>query len=393
MNGIRKFSSAAVLVAACAVVGVGAIAAQPVPLRTVQELAPDAADTPVLNRAIRLVPLSSGSLFAIQAETDSWDTKAVTGRLLRQDGSQRPFLAVSYVQPGVNGQIARPAAGTAGQVYAVAMFQDGDTLAMSIGWSDEAGESHNAIAIVSLTHGQRNLIEMPGTVRDLSAGPGDLLLAVTYLPSRASRETGTPMLTILDTRGSVHGEAFPLPVDADTRTIGDAVHKSRLVQSRNGGFALYDQPRRRLVLFSIKTSPGELGRQPLPSMLLERMGNWPVPASFSQRLDAAISVDRTVSLAERKTPTDSVLGIHVEKDGTIAMVANARGDAHTRITRFAQDGSSPSEWISATPWQSMYWENDEPIGVTQQGETAILEGISFRDAGPQVQKLKQTENN
>ena len=346
--------------------------------REVQELRPGEPTTMILTHSNRVLSFGDGSLIALRAETESWDKKAQTATLIRPDGTQEVFLASKQVVPGIHEEVPRPESGTAGQVYGAALFPDGDTLALSIGWADEKGVSRNAIAITSPTFRERNLILMDGTVRDLVAGPGDLLLVVTYLPDRTSA-SGSPLLTIVDTRGVVHGEAFPLSSGSSTREIGDAVHRSRLAQLSSGRYALYDHSQGRIFVFTLTVPTSVSAKAPLPSMLHEARGSWPELANFSAGFDVTPRVERVIDLAADGGPPDSLLGIHLSKNGGITVVGNSRRDAsHTTVKTYPSDGTSPSVWSSASPWRVAYWVDEAAVGVSEQGDVAILESVGPR---------------
>lgn len=344
--------------------------------RSVEEVAGDTREGQLLRTAQRVIPLTAGSRLLIHLESNTWEKGAI-GATLVTHGTAKTYWAENFIP----GDVARPAPHTVGQIYSGALFPDGDTLALSIGWVDRNGGSHNAIAISSLLHGQRNLIEADGTVRDLVPGPGSSLVAVTYLPSR--EKSGVPLLTVLDTRGFVHGEFFPLPVGADTLTIGEAVHTARLERIDETHFALYREQVPDVSIVEISLPSKVVGQKALPTMLLERM-TWPVKAVFPEAPNATASVVKAIAVRDPEGIPDSrrerlTLGVHTDKEGSVTVVrASNKGRPHTTVTRY-RSGTAPASWSPATPWQTAYWTGKTLVGVANQGDVTVLESVTFEE--------------
>ncbi len=344
--------------------------------RSVEEIARETREARLLRTAHRVIPLTAGSRLLVHLESNAWEKGAIGGTLVTP-GTAKTFWAENFI----TGNVALPTPNTVGQIYSGALFPDGDTLALSIGWVDRNGSSHNAIAISSLLHGRRNLIEADGTVRDLVPGPGSSLVAITYLPSRG--KSGAPLVTVLDTRGFVHGEFFPLPIGADARTIGEAVHTARLERIDETHFALYREQVPDVSIVEISLPSKVVGQKALPAMLLEKM-TWPVKAIFPETPDATASVVKALAVPDPEGIPDSprerlTLGVHAEKDGSATVVrASNKGRPHTTVTRY-RSGFAPVSWSPATPWQTAYWTGKTLVGVASQGDVTVLENVIFEE--------------
>src|SRR3984893_1978502 len=235
-------------------------------LRSVEEVPSTVATASALSKAHRVIAFADGSRFAIHHEPNTWEKSAIGATLTRPDGKTKMFWAENFV-PENMGKDSRPAPNTVGQIYGATLFADGDTMAVSIGWVDGQGRSHNAIGIRSLSKGLQNLIELDGTVRDLVAGPGNLLLAVVYLPERTRQTVGSPLLIALDTKGVVHGEFLRFPVGVDTHTIGDSVHKPRLERIDATHFSFYRDIDPTVSVLEVTSSANWAKESPTPKLV------------------------------------------------------------------------------------------------------------------------------
>jgi len=346
--------------------------------RSVEELTAGVAATSSLSNAHRVIAFSDGSRLALHHEPNTWEKNAIGATLTMSDGKTKGFWAENFIPEGI-GKESRPAPHTVGQIYGGTLFSDNDTMALSLGWVDAQGKSHNAIAIRSLAKGNQNLIEFDGTVRDVAAGPGNLLVAVAYLPGRIRGGDGSPLLIVLDTKGVIHGECCHLSPNADLHTIGDSVHKARLERVDDTHFAFYLEAQSTISSLEIAASPDAIKASPTPKLV-----RWPVNASYSGAERVDLTVKNVIQLADAEIvaiPDGLTTAFHADRNGMVTLVRSyARPRPHTTVLRYRSGETEAEVWSPGTPWRAAYWMGDILVGVTDQGRDAtVLESVKFRN--------------
>ncbi|MGH9364193.1 MAG: hypothetical protein ACRD1B_02860 [Thermoanaerobaculia bacterium] len=376
MNRFETFLLTAVL-GAVVVASTADTASLHVNTRSVEELSSAVAATSSLSKAHRVIAFPDGSLLTLHHEPNTWERNAIGATLTRPDGKTKVFWAENFVPEGI-GKDSRPAPRTVGQIYGGTLFPDGDTMAISLGWVDTQGKSHNAIGIRSLSKGLQNLIELDGTVRDLAAGPGNLLLAVVYLPGRMRAGEGSPLLIALDTKGVIHGEFFRLAPNADLHTIGDSVHKARVERIDDTHFSFYQDLESTVSSLEIGASADAVRASPTPKLV-----RWPVKASYSGAESVNLLVKNSIHLADPEIATKSAgltTAVHTDKDGSVTVVRSySQPRPHTTVLQYRSGETDPKVWSPATPWRAAYWMGDILVGVANQGDATVLESVKFQN--------------
>ncbi len=345
--------------------------------RSVEELKGGTSEAVLFSQAIRVVVLPDGSRFVIRSVPARSEKNAIGASLLSTRGDARALYAANWIRPGISAATQMPFPGSLGQIYSGARFPDGRTTVVSVGWADSQGRSHNGIAVLDGIALLRNLIEVPGTVRDLAVGPGNTLLAVTYLTSRLQGDGGTPLLTVLDTNGVVHGEFFPSTASADL--LVPAVGHARLQGLGKNRFAFYDDLTSTVRLFQLQVPEKTAGQVSTPSVKA-----FPVQAWFLATPDATAMLETTLTLpvspgvlhSERPPILQSV---HISPDDSVNITREivSGGRPQTLITRYAKSGAIVGSWSPSNPWRAAFWDGEFLTGIVNQGDLTVLETVSF----------------
>ena len=165
-------------------------------------------------RAIRTVDLGSDGQLVIERARDAADTSPMVGEIVRADGTVSSRLrAADFLPPD------KSMPRTAGQIYGAAVIDDGQALAVSIGWTNAKGRNINGIAILDRAGTDwvpRRVIVLNGSVRDLAAGPGNTIFAVTTDVARSRAQQAVPLITVLDPAGNFYGQLFPTNDDPES---------------------------------------------------------------------------------------------------------------------------------------------------------------------------------
>lgn len=135
----------------------------------------------LFRNAVRAFRLDDASTFVTVRSAGA--ESAITGAIIDRDGRIQ-LLEASRLLP-----TRFVMAGTRGQIFAAALLTDENNLAVSVGWTNPAGRNINGIVLLHRISGDwspRNVIVVPGSVRDLAAGPDAGVLAVTTEPGPGS---------------------------------------------------------------------------------------------------------------------------------------------------------------------------------------------------------------
>lgn len=196
------------------------------------------------NSAIRIVSLSNGNRAVIHPVDDPvW--KAIVVSLIRQNVETvfKPaqWLGTEPLAPG-----------TAGQVFTIAPLRNGQAVA-SVAWVDASHAIHMDLVVLDPALHARSHFEVPGGVRDVAAGPGDTLLAVTFDATRHQTTKDAPLLELFSIDGKKLAEFLSLESSVSIPDGIAIVHQARLI-GNNGHYALLDAVRRQAILFHLRRS-------------------------------------------------------------------------------------------------------------------------------------------
>lgn len=202
----------------------------------------------LFENALRVVPLSDQSLLVINS-SKRFEANAMVATLIGRDGQRQNFAATDWLPAAfVSPQ-------TAGQIYSAAILDDGNTVAVSIGWTNASGRNINGIVVLDKS-GQkwqpRNAIVMRGSVRDIAAGPANSIAAMTVTPDRTQAKARNDIV-LLSTAGKIlmqlqpWGKSDHNSAEAEERAIA-----ARLQRVGNTDLAVFDLTGKVVTVFRLK---------------------------------------------------------------------------------------------------------------------------------------------
>lgn len=146
-----------------------------------------------------------------------------------------------------------------GRVFSASAFPDGRTLAVAYGWNEPKWRNVpvQVVAIVDWngqTWSKRRNINFIGNVRDVVAGPDNLVLAVTSNGRSidTAAKLGPPLLTIVDVDGHSRGTFFRAPLESFD---GPTAIRSRLLKLGDRRYALLDTTLNVVHVFEVSSTP------------------------------------------------------------------------------------------------------------------------------------------
>jgi hypothetical protein len=147
-----------------------------------------------------------------------------------------------------------------GRIFSASAFSDGRTLAVAFGWN-EPKWGNVPVQVVAIldwngkSWSKRRNINFIGNVRDVVAGPDNLVLAVTSNGRSIDpvAKLGPPLLTIVDVDGHSRGTFFRAPLASFD---GPTAIRSRLLQVGDRRFALLDTTLNVVHVFSVQPTAG-----------------------------------------------------------------------------------------------------------------------------------------
>jgi hypothetical protein len=275
--------------------------------------------------------------------------------------------------------------GTTGQFQAAAMFSDGKTFVISLGWNDASGHGQNGIFVAERPQGKagligKHLIRVQGMVSDLMAGPGNLFFALTNMKGPLGVR---PTLAVFDTSGRVHGTSFPFPTPRDDGSQLARMINSILLQAGGNRVAVYDSETDKVHFFTFIVPTG-LPATPAPGLGASAT---PKDVDNSRPFDVALTEERSVSVAA--LPGDLGLikpsrttAAHIARDGSVFLVRSIVTEGRkvrTIVCRYDAGGALIGTWFPAAPYRAAYFTGDTLTGVVVQGreETVTLESAVF----------------
>jgi hypothetical protein len=364
---------------------------------SVQEISDGQVGPNVYSEAIRIIGLSDGSSVVLHPFIRDDEKQALAG------AEASPILATIFLTPGgvhtrhmaanwirrsrltERDQGSDAAAGTVGQFYGATLLSDGKTLAFSVGWSDRRGQSHNGVFLAergSTVPGLVGLkmIDVPGRVADIMAGPGNLLLAVTEIPSRRGNGRQPPLVSVLDTNGHLRGGLAGAP---DSPSPGDraARLRSRLIRIDETTYALYDAEFNRLIRVHLTAGSfaSHSARPSTTSDAIVKLADSPTAEVSISELSSISLSENPESLALTKSPRTTA--VHVTRDGSILTVRSivAAKQVRTLVSRYDSSGKLLGTWSPAVPFRAAYFIGDILAAVSFHPgpETTALEFVTF----------------
>lgn len=299
----------------------------------------------VLREGRALFPLADGSLWVTHPAPAEREPSALAVTRFGEDGSARVFLVSDWLPKGT---IPR---GRCGQVYAVALMDDG-RLAASAGWTD-GRQSHNGIFVLRVredgTHDTDHLIKLPGVAR-IAGGPGNTILAVT---SDASRENGGPLVTLFSAEGRVLGSLLEQSGRFSPAEAARNASSTILQRVSDTQFALYDPTGEQVFIFDVDRAGSEMILTPRRIFFI---GD------------------------DASTANVPVLGIETWPNGDLLVVRSGRirGAPGTQLTVYKRDHSVKQTAVLDRPWNAMFREKNRIRGVVLRGEVR-LDNVLLRD--------------
>jgi hypothetical protein len=304
-----------------------------------EEVSPKAA--PAYTSAIRIVSLADGNRAVIHPVDDPlW--KAIVVSLIRQN--------VETVFKPAQWLVTEPLVpGTAGQVFTIAPLRNGQAVA-SVAWVDASRTIHMDLVVLDAVLHARSHFEVPGGVRDVAAGPGSTLLAVTFDATRHQRTKDAPLLELFSTDGKKLAEFLSLEPSVSVPDGIAIVHQARLIEN-SGHYALLDAVRHQAILF-------HFGQASDGSYVLVRDSQYAIDASPAG-----------VSFASFGTAAATMDG------ETVTIVRQGYQDhaPATLVLRYVPGGSVTLVTSLRPPLNSSFWEGGVLKGVFQSGDVTAIQ--------------------
>ena len=311
--------------------------------------------------AYRAQALPDGSRVVIYRSPVAAEQFALPAAIIEPNGEVQRIAASNWIPTD------EIATGTLGQIYAVAMSPDRQTLAVSIGWRHPQHGGTNAIAILRRQGASWRLSHL---IRNLGAA-GDLLLTRDgrLLATTANRERGKalgtppPMVTLLSLDGIVLEEAFPSATSGPDLEVFR--NRSRLGVS-GALFTFFDAERGEVVHFKLDREAERERR---------KIRGQSVAAVFPSRAPRhrVLNVVRTTRLGELQagsSPDDDgiIEDVHVFGNGAVAVVRSFVPDQNqgvgTLVTIENADGRRKT-WHPKEFWSPVFFEGERLIGVSR----------------------------
>lgn len=288
----------------------------------------------------RVIPFDDGSRFVIHAHQTAADPKGMSAVLVGAGGVHH-FSAASLLPAGSVGD------GHLGQIYSAARLGAGE-LAISIGYVTAAGRVTTAVAFTALRDGKwttTRVVDFPAGVRDVLAGPGGTLLAVTTDLLKLRKEGVAPLLTVIDREGRVAGEMFDVVLAVHASDAARNAVGTRLQRLGDGRFALFEPDSASVRIFDLARSAG--GRfEP-----------------FVRQTISVAAVPQEVAASR----VAIIQGVHVDRDGRVHVARSYASDKKAASVESIYDATGAIEHRTAPrAYQATFWIDDTIHGLANQ---------------------------
>lgn len=309
------------------------------------EIARDDPSFVLLAKTQRVIPFADGSRFVVTPAPSESDPKAIAAALVMNDRTVHRFTAASLLPAG------SVPAGHHGQINSAARLSATE-LAISLGYLRADKGVGGAIVIVTLRDGRwtpSRVIDMPGGVRDLAAGPNGTILAVTTDVVRLRRDGAAPLVTVLDREGRVVGELFDVPV-ASSAVAARNAHRARLQPLAGGSFALFDDGAANVRTFDL--------------------------VADGDRYTA--SVRRTIPVAAlpaeaAAAPRVLLKGVHVDAAGRVHVVRSFVAQGFWSVESVYTGDGTVAHHSAPFEYRTAYWVDDVLHGVIASEDALMIE--------------------